>query len=344
MEITRRGFLGTAAVAAMPALAQVGEDRLISKKAPAGAKLGALGKIVGELPPGRYDSHIHIMHGDPDPEAFYSSLREAGLRGAAVFSRPPRKTSKSQPDPLPPEKTVDQLIEWCSAAPTLYPFYYINPADPAAIDNAVMAAEKGVYGFKIIHNDGLPCQPAFIPLYRKIAELGRPITFHTGILWDGLVSSDFFRPANWEGMLNVPKIRFATCHISWPWVDECIAVYGKLLNAITRNGWETVPEMFIDITPGTPKIYRREALAKLHTVGYDVFDHIMFGTDCRVKPYNVGWSKDWQATDDAIYAELGLEAKVIDSCYRTALQRYLFGGDNSNRRAPTADGLSRKKL
>ena len=313
------------AVAATPTLAMGDSERLISRSVPAGAKTGALGKIVGNLPVGRYDSHIHIWGGDPKPDAFFNALGEAGLKGAAVFSRPTCKASSSHPDPLPPAQALDELIEWCSASPTIYPFYYIDPADPAAIDNALMAVEKGVYGFKIIHRTGYPCQNAFLPLYRKIAELGKPITFHTGILWDGRASSEFFRPVNWEGMLNVPMIRFATCHIAWPWVDECIAVYGKLRNAVARNGAAVSPEMFIDTTPGTPKIYRKDALAKIYTVGYNVFDHILFGTDCLTKSYDVKKALALQAADDAIYAELDLEPRMLDSCYRTAFQRYLFG-------------------
>ena len=50
------------------------------------------------------------------------------------------------------------------------------------------------------------------------------------------------------------------------------------------------------------------------------------------------WTKGWFAVDDAVYAELGLGAKDIDSIYRTALQRYLFGGDNTKRVIPTPDG------
>ncbi|MBR2983089.1 MAG: hypothetical protein IKC80_07645, partial [Kiritimatiellae bacterium] len=141
--------------------------------------------------------------------------------------------------------------------------------------------------------------------------------------------------------LAVPGLRFALAHISWPWCDECIAVYGKLLNAILKRGSE-VPEMFIDTTPGTPKIYRRDALVKLYTVGYDIRDHIMFGSDCRVMNYNTKWTKDWLDFDDGVYAELGLDDGWIDSIYRKSLERYLFGGDNSKRDIPTPDGIKRK--
>lgn len=343
--MTRRGFLATAAVgtAAGAALGGVAEGP-ISRKVPAGFKTGALGKVVGDLPPGRYDSHIHVMGGEPEPDKLFASLKTAGLAGACIFSQAPYKRNRAQPTPPPPAQAMDECIAWASASPTIYPFYYINPAAPDAIDLVDMAVEKGFYGFKVIRGDGYPCDEKTIPVYRRIAKHGKPLTFHTGILWDGCNSSDYFRPANWEGLLDCPGLRFALCHISWPWCEECVAVYGKMLNAITRNGWENVPEMFIDTTPGTPRPHRREALSKIYTYGYDVFDHVMFGTDCRVEPYNVKWSTGWRETDDAIYDELKLDARWRDSIYRTALCRYMFGGDNSNRRPPTADGMSRPKV
>jgi len=341
MELSRRGFIGSAALAAVgPVLAEA------KAVAPAAGELktGALGKYVGELPAGRYDTHIHVMGNvPPDPAALKKSIDEAGLAGCGVFSQAPYKRNRAQATPVPPEQAVDDVIAWCSGSPTFYPFHYIDPTAPDALDQVDMAVEKGIYGFKVIRADGYPCDAKTMPVYAKIAAANKPLTFHTGILWDGCASSDFFRPANWEPLLAIPRLRFALCHISWPWVDECIAVYGKLLNAISRSGERNVPEMFIDTTPGTPKIYRREALTKINTVGYDVKDHVMFGTDCRTVPYNVKWSKDWRVTDDAVYDDLGLDGEARDSIYRKAFSRYLFGGAGE-RKAPTADGLSRPKV
>ena len=232
---------------------------------------------------------------------------------------------------------MDDVIAWCSASPSLYPFYWIDPGADNAVELVDMAVEKGIYGFKVIRGAEMPVDPKSLKAYRRMAEHGKPITFHTGILWDGRDSSDYFRPANWEGLLDAPHLRFALAHVSWPWCDECVAVYGKMLNAITMRGLE-VPEMFIDTTPGTPKLFRRDALAKVFTVGYDVASHVMFGTDCTVNTYNVGWCRDWQKTDDAHLAEFGFGADVLDDYYRRGLRRFLFGGDNTKRKVPTPDG------
>ena len=77
--------------------------------------------------------------------------------------------------------------------------------------------------------------------------------------------------------------------MSWPWCDEMIAVYGKS-QAVRSMRSRPAAEMFIDTTPGTPVIYRREALTKMFTVGYAVEHNIFFGGDCRAQTYNSRWA------------------------------------------------------
>jgi hypothetical protein len=45
---------------------------------------------------------------------------------------------------------------------------------------------------------------------------------------------------------------------AWPWCDECLAVFGILQQA--RSFRPDVARMLIDLTPGTPLIYRGELL------------------------------------------------------------------------------------
>ena len=61
--------------------------------------------------------------------------------------------------------------------------------------------------------------------------------------------------------------------------------------------------------PGTPEIYRREALTKLLTVGYNVERNLLFGTDNHADGFNVGWAQQWIDRDLAIYHELGLSRR-----------------------------------
>jgi len=125
-------------------------------------------------------------------------------------------------------------------------------------------------------------------------------------------------------LLEIEGLRFAMAHISWPWCDELIAVYGKFLHALDKNGSRGV-ELFIDVTPGTPAIYRRDALTKLFTVGYDVAQNVIFGTDCNANNYNGGWTRQWIERDTAIYQDLGLGRQTVDNIFCGNLKRFIEG-------------------
>ncbi len=121
-----------------------------------------------------------------------------------------------------------------------------------------------------------------IKVYKAIAERRKPILFHSGILFDGQDSSRFNRPFEFEALINIEGLRFALAHISWPWHDECIAVYGKLL-CVRNSRPGVMDEMFIDTTPGTPAIYREEVLTKLLSTVNDGFDIEITYFRCRLR-------------------------------------------------------------
>lgn len=85
----------------------------------------------------------------------------------------------------------------------------------------------------------------------------------------------------------------------------------------------SLAEMFIDITPGTPPIYRKETLTKLFTVGYDIERNIIFGTDCCVNGYNTEWTRELIKCDKKIFGEIGLKKNAIDAIYSENLKRFI---------------------
>jgi hypothetical protein len=172
----------------------------------------------------------------------------------------------------------------------------------------------------MICNDYYIYEEKPMALLRRIASLGKPVFFHSGILWDGEVSSAYNRPMNWEALLDIDGIRFSMGHCSWPWVDECVALYGKLLQA--RSLGKNV-EMFYDLTPGTPKLYRKELFEKLYTLGYNVGDHTMIGFDGFADGYNPSWAADWLCFDGAIMDELGISLENREKLYEKNLLRFL---------------------
>jgi predicted TIM-barrel fold metal-dependent hydrolase len=269
------------------------------------------------------DGHIHIhpTEGARDQAGFAARIEAAGVQGGVLLSIAPPNVTPDAPN-LSADARLDDLLAWCEAGPNLYPFYWIDPIEDDAIEQVDAAIARGVAGFKVICDRYPPGDPRAMATYAAIANAGRPILFHSGILWDGKPSSPYNRPAGFEALLEVDGLRFCLAHIGWPWCDELIAVYGKFLNAYTRRPDLSV-EMYIDITPGTPPIYRRDALTKLFTVGYDVANNVIFGSDLTAHNYRVQWVREWIDRDGEIYRDLGLGQEVLDGIYGQNLKRFL---------------------
>ncbi len=282
------------------------------------------------------DAHAHIYNGPVMQADLLSRLAEAGVDGAVLLS--------VEPDCFRPggahigaAERIENVLAWCGGRETLFPFFWIDPTEPDATAQVDFAVSEGVRGFKVICGRHMPCDPRAMPVYRRVARHQKPLVFHSGILWDGLPSSEFNRPASFEGLLTVEGLRFSLAHISWPWCDECLAVYGKFQNALSLRKDLSV-EMFIDITPGTPPVYRRDALTKLYTIGYDVERNVLFGTDCDAAAYNVRWTRDTVERDDAIYREIGLTKDATDRLYGGNLLRFLGVTDEKAEKKPLLPG------
>ena len=267
------------------------------------------------------DGHIHIYDGPEDRKAFARRLLAAGVDGGVVISPAPacfpwvsRVLSNA--------KRLENVMWWCQAAKNLHPFYWIDPLEKDAAGQVALAVRAGALGFKVICNRHFPGDPRALRVYRAIAAAGRPILFHSGILWDGQPSSMYNRPVEFEPLLDIAGLRFALAHISWPWCDECLAVYGKFLNARQRRGGQCA-EMFIDLTPGTPRIYRTEALRRLFTVGNIEPHHVIFGTDSSANDYDRAGVRDLVRRDRAVYRRLKLSLAAVNSVFGASLRRLL---------------------
>lgn len=285
-----------------------------------------------------FDGHMHIQNDDFCPEALALKLQSSGVNGGIIISIPPASFSSNK-KAFDPADRLTNLIRWCDAIPGLNGFYWIDPMEEDALTQVDMAVSSGVKGFKIICNHFHPGTDKAIEVYTRIALNCRPILFHSGILWDGNVSSIYNRPAEFEHLLCVPRLRFSLAHVSWPWCDECIAVYGKFLNAYSIDP-DNAPEMFIDLTPGTPPIYRKEVITKLYSVGYDIEHNLIFGTDCYVNDYNVSWVKQWLDRDQAIMSDLGLPPEYMDCLFASNAMRFLGYPEYDRQRNPLTQANS----
>jgi predicted TIM-barrel fold metal-dependent hydrolase len=271
-----------------------------------------------------FDGHIHIWNEDYDKKQFFDRLKETGVDGGCVFSIPP---AQYMPTKLTPKEKLDIVFDVVDDHEHLYAFYFIDPTEPDALEQVDRALERGVSGFKIICYHFYPTDERAMRVYEKINEAKKPILFHSGILYNPHISSDFNRPCAFEGLLNVKNMKFAMAHVSWPWTDECIALYGKSKNLSkywAQNNFESRLPLYIDLTPGTPPIYRRDVLTKLCVLFEDTLpNHILFGTDCSVNNYKVDYVKEMMARDNAIYEENGKGQEFKDKIYHQNIMNFM---------------------
>ena len=270
-----------------------------------------------------YDGHIHIINNNPKKERFLERTKNADISGGLIISLSP-KHKTTDGCFISFKKRLSDVITFCesNSMNNFYSFFWIDPLAKDASDQVKYAVVSGISGFKVICNSYYPSHTEAMKIYKLIAHYGKPILFHSGILWDGQDSGKYNRPVEFECLLNIKGLRFSLAHISWPWYDECLAVYGKYLNAYTRRS-ELSTEMFIDITPGTSEIYRKDALVKLFSIGYDIENNIIFGSDCNTRNYNSDWVKNWINIDNSIYDNLNLSKNVQKKIFKTNLLRFL---------------------
>ena len=269
-----------------------------------------------------FDMHIHVGNDKIDQNYLLEKMEASGVYGGGIISACP-ESAVADLIKMPFKERLDNVLNWSkNHEDRLFPILWVHPDED--IDNVKVAAREGISAFKIICDTFPVYSENCIKLLKEIEETNKPVLFHTGILWSGTDSSKYNRPVDWECMLNLNKIKFSMGHCSWPWVDECIAVYGKFLHYYNTR---ISAEMFFDITPGTPEIYRRDLITKLFTVGYDVENNIMFGTDSITNDYNPPWIKKWLELDNKIMDELNVKEEVRAKIYEGNFMRFLNGGD-----------------
>ena len=260
----------------------------------------------------RFDCHVHSgvistygCGAEFDRNRFLADLQQSGFDGCAVYS-----PSCSRFSNLSADERMKAALDICGDSDVLFPFYWINPLEEDALSQVDIAIERGFVAFKMIPSRyNVACRES-MDVIEKIAKKGKPIMFHSGICWDGVNSAANHRPANYEALIEIPNLKFCLAHVSWPWYDECIAVYGKFNNAYNMRSSES-DEMFIDLTPGTPRIYREEVFRHLLCCDYEMRYNLMFGTDSSTEKYNVEWSKEWQDRDDLLYNKF-VSGDIID--------------------------------
>jgi len=180
----------------------------------------------------KFNMHIHAMNTKPVPENLLTNMEKAGIYGGCIFSNWPSRSNQKVGTSF--EERLAEVLAWTKQyEDRLFPVMWIHPYEENIIENIQKAVTSGIAAFKIICTDFYVYDKKCMKVLTEIAAFNKPVFFHSGILWNGGVSSQYNRPLNWEALLDIPNLRFSMGHCSWPWHDECIALYGKFLNAFS---------------------------------------------------------------------------------------------------------------
>lgn len=266
------------------------------------------------------DAHVHINEGEVKQDELLQNMQKAGIDGGCLFSIHPQSFEQDGKG-LCAEARLENLFKWTKGQPTLFPFFFIDPLEEDALEQVKMAIQMGVAGFKVICNRFYPYDERPMEVFRAIAAAGKPILFHSGILYSDSPSSIYNRPVNFENLMFIPDIKFAMAHISWPWCDECIAVYGHFRSQ-KRRGSNPGAELYIDFTPGTPPTYRKDAIYNVLTFAKN-YDNILFGVDNVANNYSTDYAKSIITRDNDIFASLCVDEEIKEKYYEKNLKRFL---------------------
>lgn len=183
----------------------------------------------------------------------------------------------------------DYIAHICSFAPDrLLAFAVLNP-NPGIAHRDLEAAvqlmvdearrcyhELGIRGVKMVPDRWSPQDDRLIPLYEELASLGMYVAFHSGIFLDER-SSQFCRPAGYEGVHLVSGFHGHLAHLGWPWVDECIATLAMETfhaRAKAKDKWQ----LKTDLSFGCPPDWQVESVKR----AIDMLPHdmLMYASDC----------------------------------------------------------------
>ncbi len=272
-----------------------------------------------------FDMHIHTYGPEFDRDALLAEMGKAGVFGGCIFSPPPVEFNSKRGMPF--RARLDRILAIAKGyEERLLPVLWIHPDEENILENVKVAAAEGIVGFKIICNDFYPYEEKCMTLLRAIAELDKPVFFHTGILYSavGESHSEYSRPVHFERLEEIPGLRFSIGHCGWPWVDECLALYGRLSFHLTVAPKDARPaEMFLDLTPGAPMDRRQELLTKVYLFGQNTCNNVLFGTDQVAERYTAEGTARWLKADTKIYNTLGIRAEVRRKTYEDNLLRFL---------------------
>lgn len=222
-----------------------------------------------------WDCHCHAR-GDETGDQVLRWMDQAQVDRINLFARYPAPSGgEFRREDV--RASIDHIASVQAVDPDrIFGLIWAEPRAPGMIEEIEYGiVEKGLRGVKMIPDRWAPNDERLFPLYEKVQALNKPIQFHSGILYGFGDSSRFCQPVLYEVLVHFPRLRFSLAHLSWPWVDECIALFGRFRAAAHYKTEDC--RMWIDTCRGTPDAWREEALRK--AVAFCGMPRLMFGVD-----------------------------------------------------------------
>jgi len=292
-----------------------------------------------------YDAHMHIGgSANPNPEQLVERLNACGITGGNVMSIDPDDVNFTY------KERMDNLFAWTKGfEDRIFPVAWLHPYETDILDKVKDCVERGVVAFKFIPNNYHVYDPKATEVFRLIEELGYPVMFHSGVLYDFMKSSKYNRPMDWENFVDYKNLRFSLAHCAHPWYDEAMLICGKFrwinwhMNEIaqgnpdiyTNNPWVQshlkdtdqgktydAPQLYLDTTPGAHGVYRKDLLQKCFSSQKDG-RNIFFGTDKYVEDYPVEVVKGWLKEEREALAEVNATDEFLENMYCNSMFRFL---------------------
>ena len=135
------------------------------------------------------DSHTHLGFAKTE-KTIKEYIGNIEIAGACVFSPPPLEY-----DPQIGKDFYTRLKEVINFTAEykdiLFPIVWIHPYEEDIFKKIDICAEKDIAGFKIICSNFHVGEEQVIEVLKHISNIGKPVFFHSGILWDGQNSSKY---------------------------------------------------------------------------------------------------------------------------------------------------------
>jgi uncharacterized protein len=257
------------------------------------------------------DVHTHTSGSDADGPAdgVVRCMDQCGVEQAFMFAPmlQPHGLELTDQHADDIRKHNDYIASYCAQSPErLLAFCVLNPNPSLAggdLDAAVALMveearrcyhELGIRGVKLVPDNWSVRDRRVLPLFQELAQLGMYAAFHSGIFLDER-SSEFCRPASYEGLHLIPGFHGHIAHLSWPWVDECIATLAMETFHATqqpKDHWQ----LKADLSFGCPPDWQLDCLRR----AFDMLPHdmLMYASD-------VFWPcDDVRYTEQFIYPQL----------------------------------------